>query len=74
MLSAGCLVRSTQLYLQVLMGWQNTALVLHSSKEERKMLCPKPDCAISVGSEQREELVHGVGTAVGFGSEGRRRT
>lgn len=30
--------------------------------------------AISVGSEQQEELVHSVGMAVGFGSEGRRRT
>lgn len=28
------------------MGWQNTALVLHSSKEERKMLCPKPGCGL----------------------------
>lgn len=55
------------------MGWQNTARVLHSSKEERKMLCPKPGCANSVGLEQQEELVHAAGMAVGFGSEGRSR-
>lgn len=37
------------------------------------MLCPKPGCATSVGSEQQEELVHAVGMAVSFGSEGRSR-
>lgn len=50
------------------MGWQNTALDLHSSKGERKTRCPKPGCAISVGLEEQEELVHAVGMAVGFGS------
>lgn len=57
------------------MGWQNTALVLHSSKEERrgKRSAPKPGCTISAGSEWQEELVHAVGMAVGFGSEGRSR-
>lgn len=53
--------------------WMGKPQPLSSSKEERKMLCPKPGCAISGGSEQQEELVHAVGTAASFGTEGRSR-